>query len=1820
MKQLTRSEFNKRGKTYKSVTSPATDNEVTQITDIVVKNDHLSYSTNGSTFVQLTDEVQFVTDLSEVYTSPSAFPTMSASDDGTVYVAMYNNELPLSLYIYNGTTGEWNFLDNVRPGVLYYDEASGLINVFIETAPYFSVASYTKTSQLTNDANFVNSTELATELATKQDVLTFDSTPTDNSQNPVTSDGIYEAFVSRKTNLMEIYDLPSNIERLYLYSTTADGLPRYKYQINDGTGFLKPGIYRTSESVYLYPYSGADNIFRISAPQGTLFFINRYNDAYFGCELFKPMNTGNTYLYYCTFSENSGSWRGVSLGEVITQLPFLNSSYIRMNAYSSFYAPTSGGTSGQFLKANGTNQAPTWVTTDSTPTQSSTNIVSSGGVYTALSGKQDTLSQAQLDAVNSGVTSSTVSQVATNTTDIAAKYTKPSGGIPKTDLASGVQDSLDLADSALQSISSSDVTAALGYTPYNSTNPNGYTKVESSSTNGNIKINGSETTVYTLPNNVATTSDVTAVSNRVTTIEGEIPSQASSSNQLADKAFVNSSINALAAYYITKNAAGDPFATKAELNAATTFYSGGVVRVPTTNDYCIVLADESKQSSTGVDPTTRYSYQGSQWEYQYTINDTPLTAAQLAALNSGITSSLVTQIDTNTTDIAGKQDTIDSSHMLSADLVDDTSTTNKFVTSTDITNWNGKQNALSTAQMNAVNSGVTSSTVSQVATNTSNISGLQSSKQNAITSSAKLSADLVDDASTTNKFVTATDISNWNAKQNALTFDSTPTSNSSNPVTSGGVYTALGKKGGVYRGTFGNWSTVPSSASGYEADANGNTTPLKDDYMILNDGSGKLDDSSFLYLSDTSGSRASIANTYNGNTQSVVYYNATGEGNATTLNGVVSVYYNSNTGKWVVKTLKACTFNSTTYAVGDIIAQWGYSTYAQGYIAYEANTNGGIFVYDGVWSTDGKNGWETAASILSMTTGIQNAINTKQDAITSTNKLDYSLIANTPTIPTTTSSVTQGSTAALTSGGAYTALSGKQDTLTAGTGITIDANNVISASGGSSITNNEKVQEISTQYIRITDLDAGVYRLTYNGTKYIYYNGASATDTHTVTGADGVVVLVVSMYSTSTRHWYYINGSSSYATIYFGYTTSTAGSVSSKALNDVVTSATTSSITSGSTALITSGGVYTGMQNKMDKANPTGTGSFSLNRKANTTVGTNSVAEGYDATVSGSYSHGEGFTPTVSGNYSHGEGYFATVSGNHSHAEGAQTTASGSSSHAEGDHTTASGSNSHAEGYYTTAQRQSQHVFGAYNVLDTAGSSTNQKGDYVEIVGNGSSNARSNARTLDWSGNEVLAGTLQATGFKDGNNASYKLVMPDSTSWTADKTIATTDQIVNSSTDVQVNGTSITSNNVANLVTNTAYNATSNKIATMSDIPTVNNATLTVQLNGSNVQTFTANASSNATANIQALPNYSITINHNTAGNPRQVKFLSVNYTNYTSNSAAYFKLGAMSCHGNGSSYQFLEDIIIGVSSTGTITAQLYKYCQADTTLDNVTRYYGDVFYTHDTTAKVVDFYILCGQYASSQFTPFTKIGSTTTSGITQYSGTATYYSSGTKTWFTGCGTTYARKTDIPTTTSSVTSGSTAVLTSGGAYTALSAKENTSNKVTSISSSSTDTQYPSAKCVFDAIDDLRESAMQVEMRWLNKFGLANTGDASVVANRRLNVAVCTVKAPAGTKIHVLNFLKHRNYKSQSTTSGIATFTLLINGQSKCEMTNTKSTCGIGELLGCTFTATGGNDAISLDLYSANASSLVSFASTFCVVMGSNIEVSPIDGTLTPSAT
>lgn len=147
--------------------------------------------------------------------------------------------------------------------------------------------------------------------------------------------------------------------------------------------------------------------------------------------------------------------------------------------------------------------------------------------------------------------------------------------------------------------------------------------------------------------------------------------------------------------------------------------------------------------------------------------------------------------------------------------------------------------------------------------------------------------------------------------------------------------------------------------------------------------------------------------------------------------------------------------------------------------------------------------------------------------------------------------------------------------------------------------------------------------------------------------------------------------------------------------------------------------------------------------------GENSIVEGnIDNNVAGGvYAHAEGQRTTASGLQSHAEGYETTASGTSSHAEGTIVTASGACSHAEGGGTTASGIYSHAEGHETTAKNRSQHVFGEFNELDPSTAASNAWGTYIEIVGNGTDeNVRSNARTLDWDGNEVLAGTITANG------------------------------------------------------------------------------------------------------------------------------------------------------------------------------------------------------------------------------------------------------------------------------------------------------------------------------------------------------------------------------------------------------------------------------------------------------------------------------------------
>lgn len=160
----------------------------------------------------------------------------------------------------------------------------------------------------------------------------------------------------------------------------------------------------------------------------------------------------------------------------------------------------------------------------------------------------------------------------------------------------------------------------------------------------------------------------------------------------------------------------------------------------------------------------------------------------------------------------------------------------------------------------------------------------------------------------------------------------------------------------------------------------------------------------------------------------------------------------------------------------------------------------------------------------------------------------------------------------------------------------------------------------------------------------------------------------------------------------------------------------------------------------------------------NIASGANSHAEGFYTEASGDMAHAEGNMTVASGFGSHAEGGDTTASGGDAHAEGHQTTASALYTHAEGDGTTASDYGAHAEGYQTTASGRYSHAggystiaaanyqtaIGMNNVQDSTDPSTSQYNDSkLFIIGRGQSTSnRRDALYVTQKGNLWIAGTL----------------------------------------------------------------------------------------------------------------------------------------------------------------------------------------------------------------------------------------------------------------------------------------------------------------------------------------------------------------------------------------------------------------------------------------------------------------------------------------------
>ncbi len=189
-------------------------------------------------------------------------------------------------------------------------------------------------------------------------------------------------------------------------------------------------------------------------------------------------------------------------------------------------------------------------------------------------------------------------------------------------------------------------------------------------------------------------------------------------------------------------------------------------------------------------------------------------------------------------------------------------------------------------------------------------------------------------------------------------------------------------------------------------------------------------------------------------------------------------------------------------------------------------------------------------------------------------------------------------------------------------------------------------------------------------------------------------------------------------------------------------------------------------------------------------------------------------------------------------------------------------------------------------------------------------------------------------------------------------------------------------------------------------------------------------------------------------------KFLTYNYSNTTQYNAKLLKINISSGHPGGNSFKFYEEVIISANYTGNVSVNVFRYYGQST--GSPGQHYGDIFWTIDTTNKIVEFYITSGQYTNMYMSPYKMLIPTTGEGLTQHSGTAVEYSSGEKHWAnvydlglmdgfdrpTYKGTGVALTSDIPSVDSSLNSTSTNPVQNKVINTALAAKANSTDLAT----------------------------------------------------------------------------------------------------------------------------------------------------------------------------
>lgn len=239
------------------------------------------------------------------------------------------------------------------------------------------------------------------------------------------------------------------------------------------------------------------------------------------------------------------------------------------------------------------------------------------------------------------VASSIVNKINTNADNISNLQ---SNQVTKADLNKKLDKTSYVVDSALNTASANPVQNQVVATALNS-KPDKYMTAYKLETSFNEETNKLILTLYSLTNEALSEKSIDLSSLKGVSISktSELTNDGDGTSPFATEEFVNSSI---------------------ATNTATfrgTYTS--VNDLPTTgvdiNDYAFVVTTDSN----GNISYNRYKYTTT-WEYEYTLNNSSFTAAQWAAIQSGITAALVQQISTNTSNINNKANTSDLANYL----------------------------------------------------------------------------------------------------------------------------------------------------------------------------------------------------------------------------------------------------------------------------------------------------------------------------------------------------------------------------------------------------------------------------------------------------------------------------------------------------------------------------------------------------------------------------------------------------------------------------------------------------------------------------------------------------------------------------------------------------------------------------------------------------------------------------------------------------------------------------------------------------------------------------------------------------------------------------------------------------------------------------------------------------------------------------------------------------------------------------------------------------------------------------------------------------